>query len=108
MSDSLEKKSVIVFRVNNCHNNDNNSLAKPGSVVHVPLLSFITAQVSLFVLVSGVYFGGVYFGPASLLYMKVCLFIFRHQLFIPNKTFPSTFFDIIYFFKKAIIENVII
>lgn len=106
MSDSLKKKSVIVFRVNNCHNNDNNNPAKPGSVVHVPLLSFITAQVSLFVLVSGVYFG-VYFGPASLLYMKVCLFIFRHQLFIPNKTFPSTLFDIIYL-KKAIIENVII
>lgn len=32
--------------------------------------------------------------------MKVSLFIFRHQLFISNETFPSTLFDIIYFKKS--------
>lgn len=103
-SNSLKKnKSVIVFRVNNCHKNDHNNPAKPGSLV--PLISFITAQVSLFVLVSGVYFGG--FLVQHRYNMKVCLFIFRHQLFISNKTFPSTLFDII-FLKQAVIENVII
>lgn len=32
---------VIVFRVNNCYNNDNNNLVKFGFVVYVFFLSFI-------------------------------------------------------------------